>query len=83
MRCRIRYHLYNLKNMKNSHGGVLPLVQFQALGCNFTKTFTFLKLYKWYQIAQRISYNWNIDYKWVDVSFKGQLCYILATFTLL
>ena len=25
MRCAIRYHLYNLKNMKNSHGGVLMM----------------------------------------------------------
>ena len=41
-------------------GGVLLLVKSQALVCNFTKSktplwmfFTFLKLYKWYQIAQR------------------------------
>ena len=59
MRSAIGYHLYNLKNMKNSHGGVLIL----ASACNFTKVntppwvfFTFLKLYKWYQIAQRITY---------------------------
>ena len=26
MRCAIWYHLYNLKNMKNTHGGVLILV---------------------------------------------------------
>ena len=26
MFCAIRYHLYNLKNMKNTHGGVLFLV---------------------------------------------------------
>ena len=25
MRCTIWYHLYNLKNMKNTHGGVLLL----------------------------------------------------------
>ena len=30
MRCGIWYHLYILKNMKNTHGGVLLLVQFQA-----------------------------------------------------
>ena len=26
MRCAIWYHLCNLKNVKNAHGGVLPLV---------------------------------------------------------
>ena len=62
MRCTIWYHLYNLKNMANTHGGVLLLVQAEA--CNFTKSntppwmfFTFFKLYKWYQIAQRLTYD--------------------------
>ena len=31
MRCTIWYHLYNLKNVKNTHGGVLILVKLQAL----------------------------------------------------
>ena len=31
MRCAIWYHLYSLKNMKNTHGGVLILVRLQAL----------------------------------------------------
>ena len=30
VRCAIWYHLYNLKNMKNTHGGVLILVKLQA-----------------------------------------------------
>ena len=58
MFCAIWYHLYNLKNVKNTHGEILLLVS-----CNFTKSstppwvfFTFFKLYKWYQIAQRITY---------------------------
>ena len=42
MRCAILYHLYNLKNVKNTHGGML--------------IFTFFKLYKWYQIAQRTTF---------------------------
>ena len=53
MRCAIWYH-----------GGVLILVKLQALAWNFTKInippwvfFTFLKLYKWYRIAQRTTYN--------------------------
>ena len=29
MRCLIWYHLYNLKNVKNTHGGVLILVKLQ------------------------------------------------------
>ena len=49
----IWYHLHNLKNVKNTHGGKLLLV-----ACNFTKSnnppwffFRFLKLNIWYQIA--------------------------------
>ena len=49
MRCAIPYHLYNLKNVKNNHGGVLILVKLQAEA--------FFKLYKWYQIAQRTTYS--------------------------
>ena len=30
MRCAIWYHLHNLKNVKNTHGGVLLLVMLQA-----------------------------------------------------
>ena len=30
MRCAIWYHLCNLKNVKNTHGGVLILVKLQA-----------------------------------------------------
>ena len=30
MRCAIWYHLYNLKNVKNTHGVVLLLVKLQA-----------------------------------------------------
>ena len=50
--------------MKNAHGGVLVLVKLLAKACNFIKSnippwafSTFLKLYKWYQIAQRITYS--------------------------
>ena len=37
MHCAIWYHLYNFKNVKNTHGAVLILVKLQAKGCNFTK----------------------------------------------
>ena len=40
MLCAIWYHLYNLKNVKNTHGGVLLLVKLQAKACNFTKSNT-------------------------------------------
>ena len=63
MRCTIWYHLYNLENVKNTHGGVLILVKLNVEACNFTKIntppwvfFTFLKLHEWYQIAQNNTY---------------------------
>ena len=63
MLCAIWYHLYNLKNITNTHGGVLLLVKLQVWPWNFAKRssplwvlFTFFKLYKWYQTAQSISY---------------------------
>ena len=50
--------LYNFKNMKNIHGGMLLLVKLQAKAYNFTKNntlplvfFTFSKLHKRYQIS--------------------------------
>ena len=62
MRCTIWYHLHNLKNVKNAQGVVLFLVNLQVKAWNFTKGntpplmfFTFFKLYKWYQIARRIT----------------------------
>ena len=52
--CTIWYRFYNLKSVKNIHA---------AKACNFTKSntppwviFTFFKLYKLSQIAQRITY---------------------------
>ena len=33
--CTIWYHLYNFKNVKNTHGSVLPLVKLEASACNF------------------------------------------------
>ena len=41
VRCAIWYHLYNLTKVKNTPPWLF---------------FTFFKLYKWYQIAQRITY---------------------------
>ena len=51
------------KHEKKNHAGVLILVKLQKEACNSTKIntpawvfFTFIKLYKCYQIAQRITY---------------------------
>ena len=61
MRYAIWYQLYNLKNVKNTYGGVLLSVKLLK-ACNFTKSnnppwvfFTFFEWYKWNQIAQNIS----------------------------
>ena len=40
MCCAIWYHLNNLENVKNTYGGLLPLVKWHALICNFTKSNT-------------------------------------------
>ena len=63
MFCAIWCHLHNLKNVENSHKGVSFLVKLHAKACNFTKSntspcafFMLLKLSKWYQIAQNISF---------------------------
>ena len=57
--CPIQYHVHNLKNVKNTHGGVLLLEKLQAETSNFTKSntppwvfFAYFKLHEWYQIAQ-------------------------------
>ena len=78
VRCTTWHHLYNLKNVKNTHRGVLNLVKLQASACNFTKIitppwvfFTFFKLCKWYQIAQRITNNLLILTTSVDVWVLG------------
>ena len=44
VRCAIWYHLYNLKNVKNTHGEVLALTKIKTPLWMF---FTFFKLYKW------------------------------------
>ena len=48
--CAIWYHLYNLKNVKNTHGGML------LLHYSMEFFFKFFKLYKWYLIAQSVTY---------------------------
>ena len=65
IRCAILYRLYNLKNVKNTHGGVLLLVQSCRLkqqSCRLQQhssmgVFHVFKLYKWCKIAQCITSN--------------------------
>ena len=49
--CAIQYYLYNLKNVKNTHGEVLLL---ETLFHRYFSRFLNC-LYKWYQIAQNIT----------------------------
>ena len=53
MRWAILYHFYNLKSVKKNHGGVLLFTKNNTSPWVF---FTFFKLYKWYQIAQRTTF---------------------------
>ena len=48
MHCAIWYHLYNFKNMIDTKSNTPSWV-----------FFTFIKLYKWYKIAQRITLKIN------------------------
>ena len=75
--CVIWYHLYNLKNLRNTHGGVLLLVKLQTEACNFNKSntplwvfLTFFRLYKWYQIPQSIPYKWKLVW---SITCRGQV----------
>ena len=55
MCCTIWYYLYNLKNVKITHGGVLILEKLYAKSNTSPWVFfSFFKLYKWYEIAQSI-----------------------------
>ena len=56
----IWYHLFNFKNVKSTQWRSVTL---SKAVCNFTKSngpprmfFTFFKLYKWYKIAQSVTY---------------------------
>ena len=55
MRCAIWYHL-QLKNVKNTPGGVLFLVKLQATKRITPLCLVFFKFYKSHQIAQSISF---------------------------
>ena len=59
--CASWYHLYKLKNVENTLRGVLLLVKLQTWSLKMLallhRCFSrFLKFYKWYQIAQNITF---------------------------
>ena len=56
MHCVIWYHLYNLKIVKNTHGGVILLVKFAKSMTPPRMFFRFFKLHKWYQVALSATY---------------------------
>ena len=56
--CTILYHLYNLKSVKNTYGGMPLLVKLQAY---FTKSnippwvfFMFLEFHKWWKVTHHL-----------------------------
>ena len=66
MFCAIRYHLYNLKNMKNTHGGVLFLVTLlhgyfssflNCINCTKLQNITISKLALLYLLAYLVLSN--------------------------
>ena len=54
------YHLYNLKNVKNVQGEAYNFTKCNTPPWMFSK---FFKLYKWYQIAQRITYKGSLNWE--------------------
>ena len=61
MRCAIWYHLYNFKNVKNTHGGVSLLVKVAGFTTTSNTHSTILKLCKWYQIVQPITFKQSLQ----------------------
>ena len=86
----IWYHFYNLKHVKNIHGGVLLLEKFkpatlQKVALLHECFFTLFKLYKWYQIVQSIAMlNTSVIVSVpFEFSFNGSLNISKTTLTIL
>ena len=66
MLCTIWYHLYNLKNVKNTHGGVLLLVKLQAfvvthlIWGTITVTVTVSQRDKKFRVTTFFSQKWEV-----------------------
>ena len=90
--CATWYHLYNFKNVKNTHGGVLLLVKMQGSACKFTKSNTlawvFCTFLKFVYCAngtksRKVSHTkytaWNIHHHIIFLSFSSD-CNLLFLF---
>ena len=80
MRCAIWYHWYNLKNVKKTHGGLLLLVNLQALvkvtllhWC-FSRFLNCLNCYK-LRKASQMSLAHNFSALPSDWAYTTSLCY--------
>ena len=89
MLCLIWHHMYNLKDVKNTHGRVFSLVKLKASACNFTKSntppwvfFTIFKLYKWYQIVPSVSLNLKTEHYVVDLVSRKKLSIVAINFSI-
>ena len=89
MFCPIWHHMYNLKDVKNTHGHVFSLVKLKASACNFTKSntptwvfFTIFKLYKWYQIVPSVSLNLKTEHYVVDLVSRKKLSIVAINFSI-
>ena len=56
----IWYHLYNLRKVENASGGVLLFLKFTKSNNSPRVFYTFLQLYKWYQIVQSITFEFGL-----------------------
>ena len=56
------------KSMKNTNRAVLLVVKLQVKAPPWV-IFTFFKLYKWYQIAQNVSHNFDFSYGHMEQNF--------------
>ena len=81
MRCLIWYHLCNLKNMKNTHGGVLILVKLQASArYQYINLVTIqykncLSIFKrnffWYDFCNFVSFKFYVKISPAEVSLRN------------
>ena len=69
MLCAIWYHLYNLKNVKNTHGRVLLLVKLKPVyGQYYDKWFLFHNMWTFKFIMREIVSNLDIWYTFLNMA---------------
>ena len=73
MRCVIWYYLYNLKNVKNTHEGVLILVKLQASACNFTKINTLPRCFSQFSNCTNATKSRNVPHISQDLVWSEQI----------